>query len=204
MEIRTFKKGGKKFMEFKVLVKERRSCRVFETSPVTEEQLAAIIEAGQWAPNPLNLQPWEFIVIRDGALKAEIKASEDAKQLVMDNDGPKWAAKYSAGFLEEASVLVVVVYNPSKGGLGNFFGQTEGALQATSACVQNMLLAAADQGLGTLWFTWFEPEKLHSILNIPENLKIAGVIPIGVPKGATEAPPRKPPKIHTESYHKTE
>ena len=192
-------------MEFKALVKERRSCRVFETSPVTEEQLTAIIEAGQWAPNPLNLQPWEFIVIKDPELKAKIrKASEDARQLVIDNEGPKWAAKYSAGFLEEASVLVVVVYNPSKGGLGSFFGQTEGALQAASACVQNMLLAAADEGLGTLWFTWFEPEKLHSILNIPENLKIAGVIPIGEPKGAMEPPPRKPPKIHRESYQKTE
>ena len=65
-------------MEFKALVKERRSCRVFETSPVSEEQVAAIIEAGQWAPNPLNLQPWEFITIRDQALKAKIKkAAED-------------------------------------------------------------------------------------------------------------------------------
>ena len=192
-------------MEFKTLLKERRSCRVYETSPVTEEQLTAILEAGQWAPNPLNLQPWEFIVIRDGEIKTKIReASEDARQLVMDNGGPKWAAKYSAGFLEEASVLVVVVYNPSKGGLGEFFGQTEGALQAASACVQNMLLAAADEGLGTLWFTWFEPEKLQSILNIPENLKIAGVIPIGEPKGAMEAPPRKPLKIHQERYQKPE
>ena len=192
-------------MEFKTLVKERRSCRVFETSPVSEEQLTAIIEAGRWAPNPLNLQPWEFITVRDQASKTKIKkAAEDARQLVIDKGGPKWAAKYSAGFLEEASVLVVVVYNPSKGGLGEFFGQTKGALQAASACVQNMLLAAADEGLGTLWFTWFEPEKLQSILNIPENLKIAGVIPIGEPKGATEPPPRKPPKIHSESYQKAE
>ena len=76
-------------MEFKTLIKERRSCRVYETSPVTEEQLTAILEAGQWAPNPLNLQPWEFIVIRDGEIKTKIrKASEDARQLVMDNGAP--------------------------------------------------------------------------------------------------------------------
>ena len=192
-------------MEFKALVKERRSCRAFETSPVTEEQMAAIIEAGQWAPSPLNLQPWEFIVIRDGEIKAKIqRVADDAKQLVMDNDGPKWAAKYNAGFLEEAPVLVVVVYNPAKGGLGNFFDQPDGAFQAASACVQNMLLAAADEGFGTLWFTWFEPDKLQSMLNIPENLKIAGVIPIGVPKGTVEVPPRKPPKIHPEKYQEVE
>ena len=192
-------------MEFKTLVKERRSCRAFESSPVSEEQLTAIIEAGQWAPNPLNLQPWEFITIRDQALKARIKrAAEEARQMVMDKGGPKWAAKYSAGFLEEASVLVVVLYDPSKGGLGSFFGQTEGAISATSACVQNMLLAAADEGLGTLWFTWFEPETLKSILNIPDNLEIAGVIPIGEPKGSVEVPPRKAPKIHSEVYQSKE
>lgn len=192
-------------MEFKALVKARRSCRQFETSPVSEEQLTAIIEAGQWAPNPLNLQPWAFITIRDQALKARIrKAAEDARQLVLDKGGPDWAGKYSAGFLEGAPVLVVVVYDPSKGGLGSFFGQKEGAIQAASACVQNMLLAAADEGFGTLWFTWFEPETLKSILNIPENLEIAGVIPIGKPKDALKAPPRKAPKIHKERYRNDE
>ncbi len=192
-------------MEFKALVKARRSCRQFETSPVSEEQLTAIIEAGQWAPNPLNLQPWAFITIRDQALKARIrKAAEDARQLVLDKGGPDWAGKYSAGFLEGAPVLVAVVYDPSKGGLGSFFGQKEGAIQAASACVQNMLLAAADEGFGTLWFTWFEPETLKSILDIPKNLEIASVIPIGKPKDALKAPPRKAPKIHKERYRNDE
>jgi len=192
-------------MEFKALVKERRSCRAFESLPISEEQLTAIIEAGQWAPNPLNLQPWEFITIRDQALKAGIKkAAEEARQMVIDKGGPKWAAKYSADFLEDASVLVVVLYDPAKGGLGSFFGQKEGAISAASACVQNMLLAAADEGLGTLWFTWFEPESLKSMLNIPDNLEIAGVIPIGKPKGSIEVPPRKAPKIHRETYQSRE
>ena len=67
-----------------------------------------------------------------------------------------------------------------------------------------MLLAAADEGFGTLWFTWFEPETLKSILDIPKNLEIAGVIPIGKPKDALKAPPRKAPKIHKERYRNEE
>lgn len=192
-------------MEFNTLVKARRSCRLFETSPVSEEQVSAIIEAGQWAPNPLNLQPWEFITIRDQTLKSKIrKAAQEARQLVLDKGGPEWAGRYRADFLEDAPVLVVVVYDPSKGGLGNFFGQKTGAVQAASACIQNMLLAAADEGLGTLWFTWFEPETLKSVLNVPENLEIAGVIPIGVPKGAIKVPPRKTLNIHREKYQGAE
>lgn len=188
-------------MEFKDLVKTRRSCRLFDISSVSEDQLTAILDAGQWAPSPLNLQPWEFIVITDPEIKAQIRrAGEDAKHEAIEKDAPGWVAKYEMDFLEEAPVLVVVVVNPSKGGLGDFFGQKYGAVQAASACVHNMSLAAADMGLGSIWFTFFRPEKLHDILNIPEHLEIAGVIPIGKPKEDIKAPPRKDPKIHRQRY----
>ena len=188
-------------MEFKDLVKTRRSCRSFENVSFSESQLTAILDAGRWAPSPLNLQPWEFIIINDPEVKAQIrKVAEDAKQEVNDNNGPGWAAKYGVDFLDEAAVLIVVVVNPDRGGLGSFFGQEYGAVQAASACVQNMLLACADMELGALWFTFFRPEKLRAILNIPEKLEIAGVIPIGRPKKPAKTAPRKEPKIHRNRY----
>ena len=170
-------------MEFQQLVKSRRSCRSFESSPVTEEQLQAVLNAGQWAPSPLNLQPWEYIVITDQEMKDKVqKAGEAAKQEVLDNDGPGWVNKYDMGYVAEAPALIVVVLDPSKAGLGAFFGQKDGAMQAASACIQNMMLAATELGLETLWFTFFRPESLKSILSVPEKLDIAGVIAIGKPK----------------------
>ena len=188
-------------MEFKAVVKSRRSCRTFEPDPVTENQLAVIMEAGQWAPSPMNALPWEYIIVTDAEVKAQIrKVSEAARQAVLDGGGPGFAAKYDMGFLEQAPVLVAVVFDPSKKGLGDFFNQKDGALQAASACVQNMMLAAAEYGLGTLWFTWFDPQKMKAALNIPQNLEIAALIPIGRPKGEIKAPPRKDPKIHREGF----
>ena len=188
-------------MEFKAVVKSRRSCRAFEPDPVTEDQLAAIMEAGQWAPSPMNALPWEYIIVTDAEVKAQIrKVSEAARQAVLDGGGPGFAAKYDMGFLEQAPVLVAVVFDPSKKGLGDFFNQKDGALQAASACVQNMMLAAAEYGLGTLWFTWFDPQKMKAALNVPQNLEIAALIPIGKPKGEIKAPPRKDPKIHREGF----
>jgi nitroreductase len=188
-------------MEFKDLVKTRRSCRSFEDSSISDEILTAILDAGKWAPSPLNLQPWNFIIITDPGIKAQIrKVAEDAKQEVIDKGGPGWVVKYGMGYLEEAPVLVVVVVDPSRSGLGQFFDQGYGAIQAASACVQNMMLAAADMGLGSLWCTFFRPEKLQSLLNIPENLEVAGVLPIGKPREPIEAPPRKDPTIHRERY----
>ncbi len=188
-------------MEFRELVKARRSCRAFENTPVTDEQLSSILEAGQWAPSPLNLQPWEFIVITDEQLKIQIKElAEEARQSVVDNGGPGWAGKYGMDFIETAPVLVAVVVDPAKAGLGSFFGQPYGAMQAASACIQNMMLAASDLRLESLWFTFFAPQKMQAALDIPENLEIAGLIPIGKPKDELKAPPRKAAKIHQQRY----
>ena len=192
-------------MEFRELVKARRSCREFDSAAVTEEQLSYILEAGQWAPSPLNAQPWEFIVISDESLKSQVKKiGEEAKQAVIDNGGPGWAAKYGMDFIEEAPILVVVTVDPKKGGLGSFFGQKHGAMQAASACIQNMMLAASDLNLETLWFTFFEPQKLQEVLDIPPQLEIAGVLPIGKPKEPPKAPPRKEAKVHRQHYQKAE
>ena len=192
-------------MEFQEVVKSRRSCRAFESDAIPEDQLAAIMEAGQWAPSPLNAFGWEYIIITDAEVKSQIrKVSEAAKQAVLDGGGPGFAAKYNMNFLEEAPVLIVVVYDPTKKGLGDFFNQQYGAVQAVSACVQNMMLAAAEYGLGTLFFTWFDPEKMQPVLNIPDHLEIAAIIPIGKPKGEIKAPPRKEPKVHQQSYTASE
>ena len=157
-------------MEFKELVKARRSCRAFDDSEVTEEQLSFILEAGQWAPSPLNLQPFEFIIITDENLKNKIKnIGEEAKQAVIDNGGPGWAAKYDMDFIEEAPVLIVIVVDPSKGGLGSFFDQKYGAMQAASACIQNMMLAARSMAAAALERR--ESRGVHARSDYPETLE---------------------------------
>ena len=191
-------------MEFQELVKVRRSSRSFEGTSISKVQLSVILDAGCWAPSPLNLQPWEFILISDSQMKKQVrKVAEDAKQAVVEKNGPGWAAGYETSFLEEAAVLVVVLVNPSRGGLGRYFDQAHGAIQAGSACIQNMLLACADIGLGALWFTFFRPETLCAVLNIPESFEIAGIIPIGKPRGALKSVPRKKPKVHRNRFIST-
>ncbi len=134
-------------MAFSELVKKRRSCRVFKETPVTQEQLTAITTAGQWAPSPLNEQPFQFIAITDPVVKGEIQtAGEKAKQAVMDNGGPAWVQKYPMGFVGESPLILVVLHDPSKGELGSYFGQDHGALQSASECIQNIMQMPADLG----------------------------------------------------------
>jgi len=188
-------------MEFSELIKKRRSCRAFKNTPVTQEQLQTIVEAGQWAPSPLNQQPFQFIAVTDQTVKAQIqKTGIEAKQTVVDNSGPAWVKKYPMNFVGECPLIIVVVYDPTKGGLGSYFEQPHGALQSTSACIQNMMLQAADLGLDSLWFTFFSPSVLKPVLDIPKELDVAGAIMIGKPAMEAKAPPRKPPKVHEDRF----
>ena len=192
-------------MEFFDLVKARRSCRTFAATDVSDEQLEAILDAGQWAPSPLNLQPWEFIVVSDAEMKKRVRqVGEQARKEVIDGGGPGWAKKYGMDFLEQAPVLIIVVSNPRKGGLGGFFGQSQGAMQAACACIQNMMLAAADLGLGSLWFTFFDPEAVRAVLGVPVEKEVVAIVPVGQPSQSPEPPPRKAPRIHQDRYTASE
>lgn len=188
-------------MELMDAFKTRRSYRVFKDTPVSDEQVQGLLEAFCLAPSPLNMQPWQFILITDPVVKAEVKAvGLAAKQAVADQDGPGWAAKYPMDFLEQVPLLIAVVCDPAKGGLGGFFNQPMGAFSAAAAGTQNLMLAAEEMGLGTVWFTFYDPSKMGAALGVPENLELVGVIPVGVPDEEPKAPPRKDPKVHQQRF----
>jgi nitroreductase len=61
----------------------------------------------------------------------------------------------------------------------------------TGIASQNLMLAAHDQGLGTVFVGVFEEEKIRALLNIPSTIRIVGLFPIGYPVSAGETRPRK-------------
>jgi nitroreductase len=63
---------GMDYQSFLELVKKRRSIRRFKPDPIPDEYVDKIIEAGRWAPSGFNLQPWEFVVVKDKELKDKI------------------------------------------------------------------------------------------------------------------------------------
>jgi 5,6-dimethylbenzimidazole synthase len=188
-------------MEFRQVLESRRSVRSFEDRPISQEELDAMLSAASWAPSPLNLQPWQFVVITEADAKQKvIDAVQKAHKGVIDAGGPEWVTKYRYNFVEQAPMLIAVLYDPNKGGLGSYFNNPHGALNAASAAIQNLMLAATEMGLGTVWFTFFDPEVMGEALGAPDNLSVAGIIPVGAPKGETKTPPRKPPKVFSQKY----
>ncbi len=179
-------------MEFSEVLRNRTSCRSFAADRVDPEVVTAILEAGCAAPSPLNQQPWSFTVITDPERIAAVAAHSAAvRDRLAKASGKDWVAKYDSSFLGQAPVVIAVAADPRKIGLGSFLGDTAAHVKAASACIQNMLLAVADRGLGSLWFTMYDREELAEMLGIGEGLEIVGLLPVGVPAAAGRQPPRR-------------
>ena len=155
-------------MTINEMIKKRRSIRKFKPDAVvTDEQLKTLLEAAMLAPSACNMRPWEFIAVQNREVLDEIRRVHPF-----------------AGMLNTASAAIIVlaktdVFNDVSEG---FFPQDCGA------ATQNILLQAAELGLGTCWCGVYpKPEKVAAmakLLELPENLVPFNVIAIGVPDEA--------------------
>jgi 5,6-dimethylbenzimidazole synthase len=171
-------------MDVFTAIKERRSCRRFLPDAVGEENIEKILEAGNWAPSPANQQPWEFIIITSDDIKGKVfSESEICKRKLFERSGWKWLENFSIEFVKEAPVIIAVLGDPQKSGADVFLdeGRGRGYLEACSAVVQNMMLAACALGLGSLWFTLFEAEAVRRILGLDAGRDPVALLCIGKP-----------------------
>ena len=114
---------------FKV-IKERRSVRTYDDRKVSKEMLERLMEAGQWAPSPSNVQSWRFVAVQ------EARQCETLKTL-------------SPGFPKQATAAIVICSDQRDA--SSFSGELKTILLAEEAAMagQNMLLAAHALGLHT-------------------------------------------------------
>ena len=180
-------------------IKERRSCRDFLPDPIDQEILEKLMEAASWAPSPLNMQPWQFVVITKQQVKDKIhEEAERCRQWAIEKSGWKWLGGYETGFLKSAPVMIAVTGDPAKTGVDKFLDEGGvGYQHACAAAVQNMLLAAHAMGIGSLWFTFFDKQAIRDILDIGEEKTLIALICLGKSAGEPAAVPRKGVKEKT-------
>ncbi len=154
----------------------RRSVRRFQRKPVPEEILEVLMKAAMAAPSGNNAQPWEFIIVRNPQLREELARVHSWVYMAAD-----------------APVAIVV------GGDKSSIWWRDDCAAAT----ENLLLAAANLGLGAVWCGIKESDAptVRKILGIPPNLEVMAIIPLGYPaeKLAPNTKYRKS-KVHWERY----
>ena len=173
----------------------RRSIRKFEDTPVPEEALRAILNAAIQAPSGKNKQPWRFIVVKGDQRAEMVRIMREGiagnKARGRDIGSSEWSARV----IEQAPVTVFV-FNPE--GIVPWKEHSFEEviwdvvdIQSVGAAIQNMLLAAQDLGLGSLWIcdVFFAYKELCQWLG--EEGEMIAAVSFGFPAEAPAARPRK-------------
>ena len=149
-------------MEFMEVVTSRRSIRKFEKKPVPEETVKILLQAAMFAPSAGNQQPWHFIVVTERQKLDAVPAFHPYCSMIKD-----------------VSTAIVVCGAPDGKKWPDFW------VQDCSAAIQNLLLAARNEGLGAVWTGVFPIEErmqgVRKLFNIPEDVMPLAIIPIGWP-----------------------
>ena len=145
------------------VILSRRSVRHYKKKAVSEEVMKNILEAGRLAPSANNLQPWHFIVVTDQKLKEGLIRGT-------------WNR-----FIKDAPVVIV--------GCGD--RRDKWSTVDVAIALENMVIAAAAQGVGSCWIGDFDEGKVKKLLNIPNHLKVIAMITLGYPDEEPEMPSKK-------------
>ncbi len=165
-------------MSFSELVNQRRSCRAFLEKPVDRDKIIRCLEAARVAPSACNSQPWRFVVVDDPAKLAEVPPLLQSEPFRLNH------------FTNQAPVFIVVVEEPANlaSKFGGRFKDQEYAAIDIGLAVENLCLAATEQGLGTCIIGWFAEKKLRRLLEIPAERRVRLVIALGYPAEVPIAP----------------
>jgi nitroreductase len=195
-------------------IQERKSIRRFKQTPVPDEDVRMILDAGRWAPSANNTQPWSFIVIKDREIlkNMAVAVREMIDRMVPYAESEKQAQRLAAyksnyyTFFENAPVVIAVCMEAYDAGTDRLlskmgYGADEvkrlrplPGLQSVAAAIQNMLLAIHALGYGSCWMTGplVAQEAFGKLLGFGNEKSMAALLPVGVPDEDPPARPRKP------------
>jgi nitroreductase len=151
-------------------IRTRRSIRKYDPRPIEQDKLDMVLEAARLAPSAGNQQQWKFILVRDAT---KVQAFTEASN--------------GQNFVGEAPAVIVVCATGSR---VMACGQPTSTVDLSIA-MTHIVLAAHELGLGTCWLGNFSAEKVRALLDIPKDVAVVAVTPIGYPAETPEARPRK-------------
>ncbi len=154
-------------MDLIELIKTRRSIRAYREGSIGDDLVNKIIAVAMTAPSAGNQQPWQFIIVRDREKLSAISAFHPYCKMAA-----------------QAPLALVVCGDPVGKKYPDYW------VQDCSAAVQNLLLAARAEGLGSVWTGIYPREErvagCRRLFSIPEHIIPFAIIPMGWPRDETD------------------
>lgn len=160
-------------MHFSELVKARYSVRGYKPDKVEQDKLDAVLNAANLAPTAANRQPIRIIVARTANRKEKLRQV------------------YHRDWFVQAPLVICACAVPAEAWTRKFDDVNYAIVDATIA-MDHLILAAAEQGLGTCWIAAFDPRAVHEVFNIPDDWQPVALTPLGYPADVPKEKKRKP------------
>ncbi|MDM5278446.1 nitroreductase [Paenibacillus silvae] len=162
-------------------IQSRRTVKKFKKEAVPTEQIIDLLDTAVWAPNHKLREPWRFVLFSGKGRKKLAEAIE--AEMGEDN-------KFSANVLQVPSIMLVVMEEDPRQAIW------DEDFAAVSALVQNFMLAAWSEEIGTFWVTkpFLYSPKFREELGIKAGEKIIGMIYMGYPDVIPSPKERTPAK----------
>ncbi len=157
-------------------INTRRSIRKFKPNPIPGKKLKMIFEAARLAPSAGNRQPWRFVVVHNAERKQALAKAANNQT-----------------FLSNAAAIVAALGDPE---ISKRWYDRD-----VMIAIEHMALAATALGYGTCWIGAFNEGEVKRLLNIPEEISVIALLPIGKPD---VAPPSKSRKEISEIFFEEE
>jgi nitroreductase len=200
-----------------------RAIRRFTDEPVTDDEIWTCLRAAVQAPSGGNIQPYRFVVVRDAGIKARLgevyrrawdrysaAVARDVADRFPDEAARRgWqrnvdASDHLARHLGEASALVLVVMPDIEMTAADDEGIMDVGPTYASVypAVQNLILAARAQGIGTVLTTVFRihEDEVRAACGIPDRYRVVALLPLGRPRGGFGVAPRPRTAEHLTSW----
>ena len=200
-------------MDVKAAILARRSIRKFKPDTVSDELILELMESAHLAPSGTNHQPWRFIVVKTPAIKEQIgerglnqKFPSEAPVLLVCCADMLTYAKDTKKRIQE--LVDAGVFGPEFAANYPGLEQTKDAetlkkmiphaMLNVAIAMEHIALRAVSLGLGTCWVQLIKGREIAKILDLPENLVVTAVMPLGYPD---QSPPPRP-RVPVEEIYK--
>jgi nitroreductase len=127
--------------------------RAYQDKPMPPEVVRRIVEAGRLTGSSMNRQPWHFIVVENRDTLRQLGA--------LAKTGP---------YIAQARLAIVVA-----------IAKTTFSVSDASRAIQSMILTAWSEGIGSNWVGFRGLDEVKSLLKIPDEMEVLGIIPFGYP-----------------------
>lgn len=174
-------------------IRSRRSIRRFEDRPVDSAVIFQLLEAARWAPSAHNRQPWRFAVITSAAQRDRLARAMGARfRSDLEADGLASAetnARVTRSYERISQAPALIVFFLSMADMDQCSDprrqrlERNMAVQSVALSVQNMMLLAHAQGLGSCWICGplFCPDVVRDTLDLPVDWEAQGLLAVGYP-----------------------